>query len=58
MLVLVIKLIKISLEKFRIQTVYLIIEHISNFSIIFFIVGEIIIYSLEKIKVVLKKRKN
>lgn len=57
-LVLVIKLIKISLEKFRIQTVYLIIEHISNFSIIFFTVGGIIIYSLEKIKVVLEKRKN
>lgn len=57
-IVLVIKLIKISLEKFRIQTVYLIIEHISNFSIIFFIVGGIIIYSLEKIKVVLEKRKN
>lgn len=80
-IVLVIKLIKIALEKFRSQTVYLIIGlmigslyaivmgpttlenaqnsmSFSNFSIIFFIVGGIIIYSLEKIKVVLEKRKN
>lgn len=80
-IVLVIKLIKIALEKFRSQTVYLIIGlmigslyaivmgpttlenaqnpmSFSNFSIIFFIVGRIIIYSLEKIKVVLEKRKN
>ena len=80
-IVLVIKLIKIALEKFRSQTVYLIIGlmigslyaiimgpttlenaqnpmSFSNFSIIFFIVGGIIIYSLEKIRVVLEKRKN
>lgn len=80
-IVLVIKLIKIALEKFRSQTVYLIIGlmigslyaiimgpttlenaqnpmSFSNFSIIFFIVGGIIIYSLEKVKVVLEKRKN
>lgn len=76
---LVIKLIKIALEKFRSQTVYLIIGlmvgslyaiimgpttlenaqpamNISTFNIIWFLIGGIIIYGLEKIKKVLEKK--
>lgn len=76
---LIIKLIKIALQKFRSQTVYLIIGlmigslyaivmgpttleaaqnpmSISTFSIVWFIVGGIIIYGLEKLKKVLEKK--
>ena len=75
-IILVIKLIKMALEKFRSQTVYMIIGlmigslyaivmgpttldvsqsamNLSNFNIIWFIVGGIIIYGLEKIKKIL-----
>lgn len=77
-IVLVIKLIKTALQKFRSKTIYLIIGlmigslyaivmgpttlenaqspiNLSNFSVIFFIIGFAIIYALEKIKKVLEK---
>lgn len=78
-IVLVIKLIKMALEKFRSQTVYLIIGlmigslyaivmgpstlenaqspmSISTFNIIWFIVGCLIIYGLEKVRKILEKK--
>ena len=78
--VLIIKLVKVALEKFRSQTVYLIIglmigslyaivmgpttldvpkEHLSfdTFSILFFIIGILIIVGLEQLKKVLEKKK-
>lgn len=78
-IILVIKLIKIALEKFRSQTVYMIIGlmigslyaivmgpttldvsksamNLSNFNIIWFILGGIIISALEKVKKILKQR--
>lgn len=78
-IVLVIKLIKLALQKFRSQTIYLIIGlmigslyaiimgpttlenaqnpmNFSNFNIIWFIIGCIIIFSLEEIKKLLEKK--
>lgn len=77
-IILVIKLIKIALQKYRSQTVYLIIGlmigslyaivigpttlenvqsslNLSNFNIICFIIGGIIIIGLEKLKKILEK---
>ena len=78
--VLIIKLVKVALEKFRSQTVYLIIglmigslyaivmgpttldvpkEHLTfeTFSILFFVIGILIIVGLEQLKKVLEKKK-
>ena len=79
-IVLVIKLVKIALEKYRSQTVYCIIglmigslyaiimgpttlevpkKHLdfNTFSILFFIIGILIIFGLEQLKKVLEKKK-
>ena len=78
--VLIIKLVKVALEKYRSQTIYLIIglmigslyaivmgpttlkvpqKHLdfNTFSILFFIIGILIIFGLEKVKNILEKRK-
>ena len=78
--VLIIKIVKIALEKYRSQTVYLIIglmigslyaiimgpttlkipqKHLdfNTFNILFFIIGILIIFGLEKIKKILEKKK-
>lgn len=78
--VLIIKLVKIALEKYRSQTVYLIIglmvgslyaivmgpttldvpkKHLNfdTFNILFFVIGLLIIFGLERIKLLLEKRK-
>lgn len=79
-IILVIKLIKIALEKYRSQTIYLVIGlmigsiyaiimgpatlevpkdpiSLKSFSIIYFIIGGLIIIGLEKIKSILQKKK-
>ncbi len=78
-IILVIKLIKLALEKYRSQTVYLIIGlmigslyaivmgpttletpkdpmSISTFSILFFLLGGLIIFGLERVKIILAKK--